>query len=287
MDKVNEKVLVKAQNVWEYARKYGTEHGWDDLKTFVCSRLPFEKMVVTWDEPYSENAFLAVGKTHFHVGILMEELEPEAYITWLERNTLDRQNAGAGVAMLLEMHPYRIINMSVFLDSEATGVLATVGVDEQGKVLSIQDNLSYLLSAPAGWIQKEADWEWTKNLAARVLMVSMATVNFMNCRNVEVIDNKPTRQQRRAAERAGKKPPVAYKTLVIHQVGQRRLRTSSGGVNSEQVVSLHICRGHFKDYRQGAGLGRWKRHGVWWWSPQVRGRVEHGKVVKDYEVCTR
>jgi hypothetical protein len=25
-------------------------------------------------------------------------------------------------------------------------------------------------------------------------------------------------------------------------------------------------------------------HGLWWWSPSVRGSAEYGKVVKDYNV---
>ena len=28
--------------------------------------------------------------------------------------------------------------------------------------------------------------------------------------------------------------------------------------------ALHICRGHFKDYREGRGLFA-KTHGIWWW----------------------
>ena len=47
--------------------------------------------------------------------------------------------------------------------------------------------------------------------------------------------------------------------------------------------ALHICRGHFKDYRDGKGLfGRYKD--IYWWESQVRGNGEHGVVLKDYNV---
>jgi len=48
---------------------------------------------------------------------------------------------------------------------------------------------------------------------------------------------------------------------------------------------LHICRGHFKDYRLSVGgLGKHHLKGMWWWAPQVRGTAERGRVEKDYDV---
>ena len=45
---------------------------------------------------------------------------------------------------------------------------------------------------------------------------------------------------------------------------------------------LHICRGHFKDYRESGLFGKVK--GIFWWDQYVRGDLENGAVVKDYNV---
>jgi hypothetical protein len=47
--------------------------------------------------------------------------------------------------------------------------------------------------------------------------------------------------------------------------------------------ALHICRGHFKDYRQSGLFGRHK--GVFWWDMAARGSAEQGIVDKDYRIA--
>ena len=46
---------------------------------------------------------------------------------------------------------------------------------------------------------------------------------------------------------------------------------------------MHICRGHFKDFREGTGLfGKLK--GMYWWNQQLRGAPEFGVCDKDYQI---
>ena len=47
--------------------------------------------------------------------------------------------------------------------------------------------------------------------------------------------------------------------------------------------ALHICRGHFKHYQEGAGLFG-KHTGTYWWNSIVRGSADNGVHIKDYRV---
>lgn len=106
--------------------------------------------------------------------------------------------------------------------------------------------------------------------------------SLLNCANVgTAIHRAPPKVQRARARR--KAPPmVDYRTLTIGRPGAR-----SGGTTaqSDAEVRLHLRRGHFADYRNGAGLfGRPELRRVFWISPTLVGNVEAGEVRKDYRV---
>jgi hypothetical protein len=172
--------------------------------------------------------------------------------------------------------------MDFAVEGAKLGVIAMVAIDELGQVLCTKDGTGFFLNARSDLWGKN-DWKALENLAAECMTVALATVNFMNCKNVQIIDNEPTRQQKRHAAREGKKPPVSYKTLQIIPFG-RAAREREKKDPTGAHLRLHICRGHFKDFRLGKGLGRAHRHGIWWWNSQRRGREEVGQVIKDYDV---
>lgn len=83
------------------------------------------------------------------------------------------------------------------------------------------------------------------------------------------------------AERKGT-PLLDYRVLNIEPM-KRVLRSEGGLEEAGPRVALHICRGHFKDYRDGPGLFG-KHKSVYWWEGSVRGSLVRGKVEKDYQV---
>lgn len=120
------------------------------------------------------------------------------------------------------------------------------------------------------------------------LSVSMIATAFMQCKNVILEDDtdrlKTTRlyQTIRPKESRG----INFKRLVIEPM-VKKLRSEGdlpeGSVSADKVVkALHLCRGHFKDYREKGLFGKAK--GVYWWDHTVRGSANSGVVVKDYEV---
>ena len=76
-------------------------------------------------------------------------------------------------------------------------------------------------------------------------------------------------------------PTVRYHVLEIEPL-KRILRTEGKSEETGLKRALHICRGHFKDYREHGLFGKFKD--IYWWDSQVRGNLSEGIVNKDYSV---
>jgi hypothetical protein len=117
------------------------------------------------------------------------------------------------------------------------------------------------------------------------VMPALLTLSFIHCRNVEVIehDPTPTRQLRRQSQRRQEKtgfPLIRFRTVEIEPV--KRVLHEEGRISEVGLAqALHICRGHFKDFREGEGLFG-KHHEVYWWNDHRRGTLEKGAILKDY-----
>lgn len=110
----------------------------------------------------------------------------------------------------------------------------------------------------------------------------LMALSFMSCKNVEtkILRDSP-RALNEKRQRAGKPPIVRMYTLLVD--GVKRLFHQHTGAESFTQNSLHLCRGHFKDFSHGGGLfGKYK--GRYWWDHQMRGSKEVGVVAKDYKV---
>lgn len=117
------------------------------------------------------------------------------------------------------------------------------------------------------------------------MRVSLFANCFAHCKNVEILDAVPPPKLSAKQEKRYGIPKLTYKTLNIVPM-QQTLRSEGGMDRGNSLAkALHICRGHFADYRDGPGLfGRY--HGLVWRDMHVRGDKKAGRVVKDYEVRT-
>ena len=62
----------------------------------------------------------------------------------------------------------------------------------------------------------------------------------------------------------------------------KKVLKTEGGIDEVGLQrALHICRGHFKDYRDGKGLFG-KHKGLYWWDSTVKGNANNGEIKKDY-----
>lgn len=99
-------------------------------------------------------------------------------------------------------------------------------------------------------------------------------------KNAKLVDG-PIDTRTRAERRRGDAPYIRFKRLTIAPAFQSR-----GGRHDRDErygVPLHLCRGHFKDYRESSGLfGKLK--GLYWFDAHARGSADVGVVEKEYVV---
>lgn len=132
-------------------------------------------------------------------------------------------------------------------------------VDAEGKILETP------------WIQSLAgprDVSLMKSLITWIHPALLA-VSFLHCKNVTVIDNEVPKPLRKKYWKRHGLEPTRYKTLVIEplkQILRHEGRSHEVGIQR----ALHICRGHFRDYREGRGLFG-KYHQLVWTPSIVRG----------------
>lgn len=117
-------------------------------------------------------------------------------------------------------------------------------------------------------------------LKFQILFAGMAT-SFLHCKNVNRIENTPSEKLQRSRIRS-MKPPLT-KHYVLQVMPMRSGKRSNGKSGTGDGVSLHICRGHFKNYQEGKGLFG-KYHGLYWWEDFVKGNKEIGEVKKQYSI---
>lgn len=80
----------------------------------------------------------------------------------------------------------------------------------------------------------------------------------------------------------GKVPVERWHILNIEPV-KKMLKEYGRKNNVTDKMALHLCRGHFMDYRDGKGLfGKYK--GIYWQPPHFKGKKENGVVNKEYNV---
>jgi hypothetical protein len=92
---------------------------------------------------------------------------------------------------------------------------------------------------------------------------ALLAVCFTHCRNVEIISAQANRAERRRMQRHGKAGGVTWRLLDIHPMRKIPDGARRDGAESSLSRALHICRGHFKDYRDGRGLFG-KYQGLYW-----------------------
>lgn len=107
-------------------------------------------------------------------------------------------------------------------------------------------------------------------------------LSFMHCKNARMVEQPiPPKLAKARARRGDPIPLLGHHTLEIEPM--KRVLAEQGRAGEVGLQqALHICRGHFKDYRESGLFGHYK--GLFWWDAHVRGSVERGVVAKDYVV---
>lgn len=125
---------------------------------------------------------------------------------------------------------------------------------------------------------------WSEYDTLDIFYATLMTLQFLNAKNTELIDNPPPAKLSKRHEKKYGVPLVTYKTLKVNPIRKVNANDYDDDSDGESIPkSLHIARGHFKDYRNGPGLfGKYRD--IFWWDAHVRGSAKQGVVVKDYDV---
>jgi hypothetical protein len=146
-------------------------------------------------------------------------------------------------------------------------------IDAEGRIVGNPSMQSYASEQDAEMMKKLIAW----------FNPTLLAISFLHCKNVTIIDNPvPAKLARRYRERHGGAGLTGFKTLVIEPLKQI-LRTQGRSGEHGLAKALHICRGHFRDYRQGAGLFG-KYHQLVWTPATVRGTKGKGAPPREIEV---
>ena len=152
----------------------------------------------------------------------------------------------------------------------------TAGVDELGRLAKQPDGDS------AFWITTlPEDKDGPPDRIISYLHVSGLALTFLNCRNIVILPAYADKKRRKARKR----PFLArYHRLKINAVGQRR--ESEPGQKTGIKRSLHIVRGHFREYGPEFGKGKLfgRLSGRFWVAARTAGDAATGIVTKDYEI---
>jgi hypothetical protein len=191
---------------------------------------------------------------------------PDGQVKWVVEMALLFDDRG-----IIKTHPAVYL---FYLDS--TGQLLC---DGQGSTL--YETATIVEPELAGILEGDSRWEELKESTFSLALPFWFAFAFMHCKNVTLDSPPVSRQVRRQAERKGV-PLLDYRMLNIEPM-KGVLKTEGRLDDAGPKVALHICRGHFKDFRDGPGLFG-KHKGVYWWEGSVRGSLSKGRVEKDYVV---
>lgn len=162
-------------------------------------------------------------------------------------------------------------------------VVGAIGVNEYGQRSNGPGGLTPFPTRYAGLDTMPLE-EGAYGLASVPTNIMMLAFGLMNCRNVQLIDQAPNRYTSEKYERHFGVPLTTYKVLKVTPMRKWRPDAPAPDDGTAHLPkSLHIMRGHFKDYRNGAGLFG-KYQDIFWWDSHVRGDESRGVTVKDYEV---
>jgi len=264
-------VVILANNVSEYYFMGNPQEVWthDDFPNIAP---PFEHMWFEWDVrglSNSEGKIIRMGDG-YRCGMMVGAISREG----LMEQTLE---AAAKRGFIPETKPKWVCFGEGFvrIECKAVKVCNLIWcVGEDGGFIGFGDKGQFIVSPAREEVMTAPDRDM---LIARMVMMThipFLAMSFMHCKNVELEKGPaiPVALQKARAKK-GKHQLFRYKTLIVEPI-RKMVEEHVGGDISMTRKALHICRGHFKDYRQRGLFG--KVRGTFWWGMQTRGAISDG-----------
>lgn len=296
-------IVLVADNIAQYFYAGTDQERWDMTKDFPCLAPPWQICWVEFKMP-SEMVSCETGTTRIdrstmgtNRALLVHSMKAEEYRQWAEKvaafnqgHWTSRLKADGKLAdPLPESHWIQIASAFIEL---AKGDIFDAGI----AIWQLRKDGTVIDPGKGGWqhlfmglapaeeiLGPEQAATMTEIIKDGFLWpciyVAALAYSFINCRNTVIVDHSPDPKLAKANLKRGKPPSITYKTLEIEAVKKILSTKGNIAVNGLQRA-LHICRGHFKDYREHGLFGKVK--GLYWWDMHIRGTDKAGVVDKDY-----
>ena len=247
--------VLLIDNVADYYFTASDQENWDLTKDFPNLAPPFPQF---WFEHKMPRLIHSKEKGDTAVSDLIPSGRVGGLITALTRDQMNLEGAPDNVKWVLWCE--------LFIDFGRRGIAAD---GSHGLTFFAVDAEGRLVDRP--WMQALADGEHNEHMRNYMIWFNPAllAISFLHCKNVKLVDNTVDKPLAKKYKQRHGVEPCAYKTLVIEPLKQiLRNEGRSGEVGIAKA--MHICRGHFRDYREGRGLFG-KYHQLVWTPAMVRG----------------
>lgn len=281
--------LIVADNVADYFWRGTDQEMWDLNEDFPNIAPPFEQMFIEGKCPaYSLSK--TEGTHPIEIDISGCYIMGFPYSDGLRRTIKAQVHKGRESLDRFDRPPKWLLTCIPVVRVRRTGeisypqVLYNIYVDAQGRATryfaSPAEEVAYEMMAVNPDVDTPERIEQLKDFFWPCLCIALLTISFMHCRNVELEEVVPPKKLAKAhAKRTGL---ILHRYSVISitpMVSVLRAAATANGLSSRRA--LHICRGHFKDYRQRGLFGKYQ--GTFWWGQQARG-TGPGIVESTYDV---
>lgn len=123
----------------------------------------------------------------------------------------------------------------------------------------------------------------TPKMFDAVMAPLLLALSFCHCKTQVQMQTEEVPEKLFHKQVAENKVPVERWHILNIEPVKRMLKEYSRANNVTDKMALHLCRGHFMDYRDGKGLfGKYK--GIYWQPQHFKGKAKNGVVNKDYSV---
>jgi len=132
--------------------------------------------------------------------------------------------------------------------------------------------------ADLNWVQLGVDYPMQNWDMAQITL--LGALNFLNCRNIELVEPRRPRAEARRIQRTG----VRVSEINVFSMGKQYGANDSGPRSGG--TPLTSVRGHFVNYGPEYGKGKLfgKYSGRFWVPQHARGSKEHGEVEQKYKL---
>lgn len=278
---------------WFFAES--SKEDWDHREDFPTVVSPFPVAWMEYEYPpiiNSEGTFLRTHFGGFRVGAMFvtAEVKEESRIAFVRENVMGRYIAGQAQKMGFTLAPKndppdraRILEEQIaqFGGARWYSIARFYMESRDHRLLPMHITALFYLDAMGKPLLATQYFGQVTPGSGSTVLPFFFGISLMHAKNVSVEEIRipPKVAARRA--KAGI-PDVKFKTLQVHSL---RKITSSGKDSGDAGIAraLHFVRGHFKDFREGAGLFG-KHRDIYWWDLHTRGEEASGRIIKDYQV---